>query len=568
MQLRDFAQRRSKRGLAAPFVLLGFAVAAWGSADGPGSPVTWTAALVLLGVGAACLPPASIRWTTPIAIAVLAFFALIIANNAFLSPAYWVSAPFHAAFLAMGLIVGRRLDAQSRGWVLCAVGAFVGLLALMGVWQVSATGQSRATAILETPATLATVLNLALLPAIVVLAFGERPGRWVLPGIVLAAGIAATVSRGGWLGLAVGLLVAVLFARRQGFHLRPSRALVVVAVLGAGWLSVQAVPMLKHVAGADSAGLHEVLGDKAQESSVARLELYELAWQAAQENVAGGIGYRGFHHVLEANRQKVSTFADEYTTDFVHNDYLQVLLELGLPGFAALLAMVMVPFMGMRHRLRAPAGVRLVAVAMLAGVATMAIQAAVDFPFYVPVCLLGFGLAMGVLDRCMSSEPAPVAATPNLRPRFLQIGVATLAAIVLLPPVVAEVAAAHAHRSWRAADPQAAAYWYEVARRFEPRDWRVHLYAGHFWYFQAAQTGKPEAARLADEAFAAGMAANPKEVRNLLGRVSVHRDFAGLLQAPADGETLRQWVRQAASMAPNHRGVRVELARLGVERSP
>ena len=74
-----------------------------------------------------------------------------------------------------------------------------------------------------------------------------------------------------------------------------------------------------------------------------------------------------------------------------------------------------------------------------------------------------------------------------------------------------------------------------------------------------------ERARLADEAFAAGMAANPVEVQNHLGRLSIHRQFARLLESPATAEVTRAWVAQAAAAAPHHPGVRAELARLDRE---
>ena len=40
---------------------------------------------------------------------------------------------------------------------------------------------------------------------------------------------------------------------------------------------------------------------------------------------------------------------------------------------------------------------------------------------------------------------------------------------------------------------RAAAFGFELAQRFEPRDWRYHLYAGQFWLSEAASTGNPDA---------------------------------------------------------------------------
>jgi regulator of sirC expression with transglutaminase-like and TPR domain len=118
-------------------------------------------------------------------------------------------------------------------------------------------------------------------------------------------------------------------------------------------------------------------------------------------------------------------------------------------------------------------------------------------------------------------------------------------------PVAAEAAAGYAHRQWRAAQGEKAAYWFEVARRIEPRDWRYHWYAGQFWFTQASLSRKSAAARLADEAFSQGYEANPREFRNLLGRIDVHRELRELLDKPADVATLWRWTDRAVELAPS-----------------
>jgi hypothetical protein len=54
-------------------------------------------------------------------------------------------------------------------------------------------------------------------------------------------------------------------------------------------------------------------------------------------------------------------------------------------------------------------------------------------------------------------------------------------------------------------------------------------------------------------------------VQNLLGRLSVHRQFPRLLESPATAEVVRAWVAQAGAAAPHHPAVRAELARLDRE---
>jgi Flp pilus assembly protein TadD len=196
----------------------------------------------------------------------------------------------------------------------------------------------------------------------------------------------------------------------------------------------------------------------------------------------------------------------------------------------------------------------------------MAAHAVVDFPFYVPLCLLIYGTALGVLDSILIAANAANLEQRNAAPMRVRLrkiataGAATLGVWTLAVPVAAEAAAGYAHRQWRAAQGQGAAYWFEVARRLEPRDWRYHWYAGQFWFAQAAQSGKPEAARLADQAFADGFAANPREARNLLGRVATHVRLRTVLAAPVDGPTLIEWSERAVALAPNDSAARMELA--------
>jgi hypothetical protein len=284
-----------------------------------------------------------------------------------------------------------------------------------------------------------------------------------------------------------------------------------------------------------------------------RVELYRLALAAAAEHPWLGAGYLGFRSLLEVHRAEVPSYATENITYFVHDDYLQTLIELGVPGLLALLALIVVPF----WRARASDATRTDVVsryAPLAGIATMAIHALGDFPFYVPVCLLGFGILVGHVDAATAAETRSVR-LPAAPARLALLVSAVALAIVLLPPPLAEAAAAYGNRSWRHADAESAAYGFELARRLEPRDWRYHWYAGQFWYAQA-QAGNAAAAPLADQAFAAAIAANAQEPRPLLSRIATQMRFAAWLEHPQAAATLRDWAERALALAPLNPAVR------------
>jgi len=133
--------------------------------------------------------------------------------------------------------------------------------------------------------------------------------------------------------------------------------------------------------------------------------------------------------------------------------------------------------------------------------------------------------------------------------------------VVLLRPVAAEAAAEWGLRKSAGGEGQQAAFWLGAAERLDSSDWRYHWYAGQFWESQAADSGRREAAQLAAKAYAAGLAANPLEVKSLLGMLSVQRRFRQLLAEPADPATLQRWTDLAARLAPLNPEVRRALPR-------
>ncbi|ROP36471.1 O-antigen ligase [Saccharothrix texasensis] len=205
------------------------------------------------------------------------------------------------------------LVATVAGAVVAAVGALAGLVA---------EGQTRAAGPLEDPNDLAYFL-VAALPLVVAL---RHRVPTAVAAVVLAAGAAATFSRGG--ALALTAAVAWLLARRAV----PLRALAggvaalavlgVAAVLFAGPELDRAVREKTHVAGTN-------------------VDTRELRWQAAARMVAEhpvlGVGPGGFREGYPAASNNAEI--DEQTP-VAHNMYLEVAAELGVPGFALFAALL------------------------------------------------------------------------------------------------------------------------------------------------------------------------------------------------------------------------------------
>lgn len=531
----------------APLFFFAVLLSAAGSAHA--SPSLWLAALLSIVAAGAWQRAGGETGVTAIALALAAYATWTMAHN-FFGAVYTPAGSFHPLFAVAGFMLVRRAGEPERARLFSAFVLAAAGFAIWGLAQ-SLTGGGRAHALFETPNTLATLLNLALAPLLFRIAHGDATRRVLAVAVLICVGVAATLSRGGFLALAAGLALVLLLCP---VRLRPAgvlRALEVVllgaalggsALLLAQWLSAQPLPAEAQVGGVAST-LANSLGSRA--------ELYRLALAAAGEHPWVGTGYLGFRSLLEAHRAEVASYATENITYFVHDDYLQTLVELGVPGLLALLALILVPFWRVSRENRADLVSRY---APLAGIATMAVHAFGDFPFYVPVCLLGFGMLAGQVDAATASEPENAGRVAA--PRRAALFVSALAlAIVLLPPPLAEAAAVYGNRSWQHADAASAAYGFELARRLEPRDWRYHWYAGQFWYAQA-QAGNAAAAPLADQAFAAAIAANAQEPRPLLSRIATQIRFAAWLEHPQAAATLRDWADRALALAPLNPAVR------------
>jgi O-antigen ligase len=494
---------------------------------------------------------------TATAACVVAYVGWTVAND-FLNRPYTAAGLFHPAFLLTGFYVARRWNVEPHKGALRAFFASAAILAVWALYQAS-SGQGRGHAFFETPNTLATVLNLGLAPVLVLIAYGERRPLALGVAVVLFAGVVATLSRGGLFSLAAALVIVSLFAgtrpRIDGLY-RLAAAVTLGGVLAL--LALEIPRWLGTPAGSPVGGIGDVVSTLTA-SAGSRSELYSLALSSVAAHPWLGSGYLAFQSLLEAHRAQVPSYGTQDITYFAHNDYLQTLLELGIPGVAAFAAMLLTPFWAaIRARRSACDDVTLLAV--LAGIAAMGIHALVDFPFYVPICLLLFGALVGEADRLTARAPSAAPVGPFAASRLLKALAAAAVIAVLGAPAVAEGLAKYGERSWRSGNAQSAAVAFELARKVQPRDWRYHWYAGQFWQAQALSNANREAAERADRAFAAAVSANPVEPRALLGRLATQLRLGTLLKSPQSAATLRRWADDALALAPLNPAVRQDSA--------
>lgn len=520
--------------------------------SGEASVLSWYCSLVTLCFAGALLKRSSPELAlTPLAAGVVFFAAWITGTNFSANPSYTVVAPFHAALLLGGFLLGRLITEENLP-LLFGVGLVFGVALALGALGLQfAQTEARAHSLFVTPATLASALNLFLLPALIVAAFGNRRFTLLVAIFLLSAAFTGAQSRGGWVALAVAVVFAFLFARHTGLALEKRdlmRSAVAFALGVLAWWITASVWM---------GAVSHAFVDEAVPSLRARLDLYALAWRGIQQSsLLYGAGYQAFFYLLESAGGSIAHYAGR-TTYFVHNDYLQVLLELGMPGLGGLVFLVAAPIvLALGAAPAVPAPTRIALLAVTAAIVSMAVHALADFPFYIPLCalvlgaLLGLDEALVVRSTTVKSWTVPASLTNAPAYKGIRAGVAVIIFWLLSVPVVAEVAASHAFSEWRQAHSENAAFWFEVARRLEPRDWRYHWYAGQFWLAQAEQSQRRDAAQFADSAFAKGYAANPREGRALFGRLVTNSKLRTLLEDPADAATMLGWADRIAELAP------------------
>lgn len=533
----------------APFLFLALAFAFAGSRFGAVWP--WAASASALAAagwaGTSARPPPSLLYYV-----VIGFTLLVALDTLFVSPAYTAAGLYPPLLLAVAFAVVRRFDDRAERF---AVQSMLLVGAVAGIWglvQAGVLGVARAHAFFETPATYASVMNLLLVPLLACV-LARRRGTWIpISAALFAVALFATDSRGGLIALAAGCGAATVLALRAGqFDIR-GLARVAALLLGA-WLVALAIHAAPWAPADTSRAEPPTAAQDREASSISRLELYSVSLDAWREHPIAGTGYLTFRYALEQGRARVPSYGSSGETWFVHNDYLQMLQELGPLGLSALIALAWLPtWLAYRRVSRLPEGFRTVVVACASGTTAMACHALVDFPFYIPACLLMYGVLLGVFDRRMQAGvvEAPRQSSPSPLHRSARVIFAVLAAVVLVRPLAAAASAEWGKRQQAVGDAQAAAFWLSAAPILDPQDWRYHWYAGQFWDIQAAVFRKRDAARLAAAAYGAGFDANRLEVKNLLGKISVQLRYRNLLDAPASAEALLEWVAQAHKLAP------------------
>lgn len=252
------------------------------------------------------------------------------------------------------------------------------------------------------PNSLAAGLILLLPSALALASRGAATARvwWGWVAAVLALGLFLTLSRGAWLSLALAGAIWPLLLIRWPWR----RRLGLAGTALAGVVAVAAAVYL--LAPGARSRLDRLVTDGGE---LSRPILWRAAWQLWQEKPVAGTGAGSFNVLFE--RYRPAGFVDE--PQWAHNDYLQVLSELGLVGLLGLLGGIAGVAWVWRRRWRpepvvsgggldAPA----VSTALAVGALAFTLHLSVDFHLRLPALALAAAVVVA-----LALGPAPAAAS-------------------------------------------------------------------------------------------------------------------------------------------------------------
>jgi O-antigen ligase len=342
--------------------------------------------------------------------------------------------------------------------------------------------------------------------------------------VVMAAGIAFSQSRAGWLAAVTGLFLVTLWGRRMSGQLVGRVALLLLILGGAAALLLNTEGGSRRFNATFRQGPAGEL--KLADSTLGgRLFMWKGTIEMVKEHPLVGSGPGSWQWLYQLRRD-ASMGHPEYT----HNDYLNLLSDYGVVG-GIIMAWLLVAFF--RHawvltRKAAPDEQRAFAVGAVAAVAALLVHSWFDFNLHIPANAVLLAAVMGTMAAM--SDPSNRYPVRHLGlSRFAIAGVAAVVVAVAGWLFVPTVSSAHfadlAHGFKRRFEYDAAVYFYQRATAADPRSPQAQISLGEIYLVQASfrlgpnqEEARRELALLAADAFAQALVLNPYLSAAWMGR--------------------------------------------------
>ncbi|MBA3412237.1 MAG: O-antigen ligase family protein [Actinobacteria bacterium] len=276
-----------------------------------------------------------------------ALFALALASAYWAADAAYVFRTIASFGVSGGYILACVVLIRNRRHMQLVFATFVagaGLFGLISIVSYVASGRAAGGEGLQGDQNYFALYQAAALPlALALAAMEDRAGRrsllFAVVGVIVIS-VAASLSRGGLVALAVVVLATLVLPARLVFGsvTRKVSYALMLATAGTLALLVGAAPFLERFR-----SIFDVSNPQADRAS-GRIDLWRAAWRGFLENPFFGLGAGNFQaRALDLLQTTPGVdIRRNYATAgrVVHNSYLEVLTELGIIGFALFLAVL------------------------------------------------------------------------------------------------------------------------------------------------------------------------------------------------------------------------------------
>ena len=245
---------------------------------------------------------------------------------------------------------------------------------------------------------LAALLNLIFFPVLAYCLITSAPKRITISLIIIflfALLLALINSRGALLGFFLGMFALLLLGWRQ---VRPHRLAMIGVVIVCAFISAKLITnQAPQIPDRDPIQQITTLKDTGS-AGRSRFVIWQPAWELFKQNSWTGIGLGSYFLAIPPLLHN----SDRSAGFYVHNDYLQIALETGIPGFIFLLLVQLAILYRLIISLRAsPADhpQRLHFLSLFAALLTLAIHSVFTYNLYVVPIMLLAGLLLGRFDQ-------------------------------------------------------------------------------------------------------------------------------------------------------------------------
>jgi len=236
----------------------------------------------------------------------------------------------------------RQEALQAATFVLVALATIISFLAIYQhlhhvrfIWGHYSPYPGRAFGTYVSPNNFSCFLELLIPPALAFLVAGRLPAAArVFLGyalLMMGAGLAVTLSRGGWLATGAGVVTTLVLLATHRHHRLLSVLLLVLLLGGTGYVGYR---HFDHAAAINDQNVQTIVSDASRKDLDMRLDMWQAAVNIWRDNFWFGAGPAHYDWRFRAYRPERM----QLQPDRAHNDYLNLLADWGTVGGLIVLA--------------------------------------------------------------------------------------------------------------------------------------------------------------------------------------------------------------------------------------